>query len=135
MLIAISFLVLGLLIGTLTALTAESVVSTLLPLIFTFAGGSAIAFGSTLKKEVLNLASVAILTLSIGALSGIYSGVYIFEHKLLTPENKRESRSETPYLRNLKIEKINIIDHQKRSGVLTTEEAYQEILNIMKNQE
>jgi hypothetical protein len=128
----IAFCTLGFLIGTLTAFTADSVVSSLIPLFFAFAGGSAIAFGKNLEKHTRDLAALAILGLSVGCVIGVYSGVYVFEHKLLTPQEMRVARDDSAYLRNLSMSQIDLIDQQKRSGILTTEQAYTELTKVIR---
>jgi Na+/glutamate symporter len=127
-----AFSTLGFLIGTLTAFTADSVVSSLIPLFFAFAGGSAIAFGKNFEKHARDLAALAILGLSIGCVIGVYSGIYVFERKLLTPQEMRETRDDSAYLRKLSMDQIDLIDQQKRSGILTTEQAYAELTKIIR---
>ena len=79
-----AFSMLGLLIGTLVGLTSESVVQTLLGLLFALMGGSVIAFLSKLSPEDRKTASQAIASLSIGCLIGIYSGIVVTQYRLLS---------------------------------------------------
>ncbi len=133
----LAFLFLGLLIGILTGMTAESVTSTLMALLFTFGGGSAIAFVHKLDNKGRKLASQAIVVLSISCLIGIFAGVYITERQLLTPEDYRSSPEISSVearklLRSKLISEVNIIDQAYKGGQLSVEQAYEAIYKTVK---
>jgi len=130
LLLGLAFLTLGFLIGTLVGMTSASVVSSLIPLLFAFGGGSAVAFLRKLDREAQRRASIAILYLSIGCIIGVYSGIIITENQFLSPKTIKEttsSRDDRTYIRSNTITKVNYIDAQLEKGNLTTKEAYEQL--------
>jgi hypothetical protein len=82
----VAFAALGLLIGNLVGLTAQSVVSSLLGLLFAFVGGSVLVFLEKLTPEIRKLAGQSILALSVSCLIGTYVGIVVSEWQLLSPK-------------------------------------------------
>jgi hypothetical protein len=83
--IALGFLCLGLLIGTLVGLTATSVVVSVLGLLFAFAGGSVLAFLHKIGAADRVAAGQALMTFSLACLVGLYAAIYVSEHRILSP--------------------------------------------------
>lgn len=131
-----AFLALGFLIGNLAGLTSESITNTLMGLLFAFAGGSAITFMHKLDEIARANASKAIFSLALACLLGIYSGIFISEHQLLSPHEQKvagraniESRK---YLRENLFPLAQTIDQKKANGHLTPEEAYEQLYKLIK---
>ena len=130
MLIAFAFASLGFLIGNMVGMTSSSVVSSLIPLLFAFGGGSAIAFIQKLEIDARKLASIAITCLSLSCLAGIYSGILMTEYHILSPENQNrtsQSREESTYLRAGTTSLVNFIDSQIAKGNITVAEGYEQL--------
>lgn len=126
----LAFAALGFLIGNMVGLTAESVISALLPLLFAFGGGSAVGLLHKLDADGRKAASGAILSLSIACLVGTYIGITVSEYQLLTPPERRQLRadasiSESKYLRSFLASEASRIDQLKATGILTAEQAYE----------
>lgn len=151
--LAFAFATLGLLIGTLVGLTSESVVQSLIGLLFALMGGSVIALLGKLSPEDRTKASQAIASLSIGCLIGIYSGIIVTQYRLLSPriestkpliaaqapsppappEPKGAARAEISkerYVRSAIIDKANAIDIRYKSNRITLEQAYEEMYSL-----
>lgn len=129
-LVLAAFLSLGGVIGTLTAFTATGVVASLLPLFFAFAGGSAIAFSGQADRRAAVAASVAIIGMSLGCLLGVYTGIYVAQHKLLTPPESRASPASGSYLREFSVDQAEMIEQLRQAGTLSTEDAYKQLLEV-----
>jgi hypothetical protein len=84
--IVLSFLALGFLIGNIVGMTAQSVVTSLLGLLFAFAGGSVLTFIHKLDAGERRLAGQAVLALSLACVGGLYTGIFVSEHRLLSPK-------------------------------------------------
>lgn len=136
--LAFAFAMLGLLIGTLVGLTSESVVQTLLGLLFALMGGSVIALLGKLSPEDRKTASQAIASLSIACLIGIYSGIIVNQYRLLSPRvdsNKPKvpstvEISKETYIRSATIDKANAIDIRYHKKLITAEQAYEEMYSL-----
>lgn len=125
-----AFLALGFLIGNLVGMTSASVVSALIPLLFAFGGGSAIAFLEKLNVDAQKRAAVAVMCLSLACLLGVYTGIFTTEYHLLSPRKAvpgTVSRLDNTYLKSLVISDANIIDQQLAKGRITLEEAYMQL--------
>ena len=126
-----AFACLGFLIGNLIGLSAESTLSVVLPLLFAFGSGSAVAFLHKLNINDRKLAASAVAALSISCLIGTYTGVIVSEYQLLTPHKDIKENSsaivDRKYLRSFDINYVETIDQSYKSGVYTVEEAYEEI--------
>lgn len=142
MLTIVAFACLGFLIGSLIGLSVESTLAVLIPLLFTFAGGSAIAFFTKMETASRRITSAAVIALSLASLIGVYSGIYISEHQLLSPAGVREerlhhgaSRQEMGYLRAQDISNINAINQQYRTGDLTAQQAYERLYELISRED
>lgn len=142
MIYSLAFITLGFLIGNLVGMTSASVVSTLIPLLFVFGGGSAVAFLQKLDNEKQLRASIAIFCLSISCLGGTYTGILVTEYQLLSPQTNNQipdRRTERTYLRSSTTSLVNAIDAQRAKGNLTADQAYEQlkqgILELYKNTE
>lgn len=136
----LAFLFLGFLVGNLAGITAESVTSSLLALLFAFGGGSAIAFVHKLDSAKRKLASQAVVVLSIGCLVGTYLGIYVTERQLLTPTSYRT----TPEKSSIELRKVlraglvsqaSMIDQLHKSGTLSAEKAYETLYETIMRSE
>lgn len=134
----LAFASLGFLVGNIVGMTASSVVNQLIALLFAFIGGTAIALVRKLDKNQLRLASIAISSVCISCLLGVYLGVIVTQYQLLSPSKSNsvasvdnsnlatEYRSPQPYLRNNLIKSCQFINQQLQKGNLTSEEANNE---------
>jgi hypothetical protein len=146
--IVVGFASLGLLIGTMTGMSSESVVKSLISLLFVFVGGSVLALLHRLTPHDRNIAGGAIFGMSLGCLLGLYSGIFVSEHRVLTPgtaasetadvrsgpktarsANGEEDGHRYFYLRASMMSKANAIDIQKKAG-LSVEEAYEQMYQV-----
>lgn len=136
MLLVIAFVSLGFLIGNLAGLTSASITVPLLSALFAFGGGSAVAWLQKIDTESRHLASVIIFSLSLSCLIGVYSGIYVSEHQLLTPEKVRQERWADDssltylYLRSVDIALAHKIDQMYTSKRITAEQAYEQIYEM-----
>lgn len=130
----LAFIALGFLIGNLIGLTAESVTSSVLALLFAFGGGSAIAFIQKLNIQERVLASKAILALAISCLIGVYAGIYIAENQIFTPDEgrveKRISIEDRKYLRENIVNSANSIDQLYANKQINLQKAYMEMYQL-----
>ena len=124
----------GFLVGNLIGFTAESVVKSLIPLLFAFGGGSAIAFMGKLTEMEQVRASVAIGFFSLSCLLGTYTSILLVEHQIFTPERVINSDREgitkitdRKLLRSTILSASSSIDQRVRSGLINHEEAYREL--------
>jgi hypothetical protein len=127
---AMAFASLGLVIGTLVGLSADSLGKVVIPILFTFAGGSVIAFQEKLEGTKLKVAMQGLLGLGIGSLIGVYSALLITEYRLLTPSEARKrdvstisKPSDGKYLRRETIDTLILTEQRLRVGTISTEEA------------
>ncbi len=111
-------------IGTLLALSEQSLAKTVIAALFASFGGSVILLMEKLTgKNQLN-AVLAILMVSTGTILGTYSGLYVNEHELLTPPTRRATRASSEnqapcprkYLRENALSRAAAIDTQYRTG-------------------
>jgi len=131
---ALAFLMLGFLAGQLVALSAASLAESLLGLLFAFGGGSAIALLKKLDGADRILACKGIFLLSAGCLAGIYGGIYVSQHQLLTPDRAvaaaRIKSGAVTYLRENLTSAALAVDQRKANGDLTAAQAVEELVNI-----
>ena len=134
--IALAFICLGFLIGNLAGLSAGGVARTLLPLLFAFGGGSAVAFMQKLEPDNRKRAAVAIIALSISCLVGLYSGVLVAEYQWLSPEKEkahltRASIEARKYVREHLVSPANKIDTKLTNNELPIREAYEQLYKLI----
>jgi hypothetical protein len=132
--LVVGFALLGLLIGNLVGMTSAPVTSSVLSLLFAFTGGSILVMLEKLTVDTRRLAGQAIAALSVACLIGVYAGILVTEHQLLSPPRARDaaltaasrnSRDENTYLRSAELSsEADAIDLQVRQGALTYREAY-----------
>jgi hypothetical protein len=139
--IVIAFVCLGFLIGNLVGFSSSSSLAVLIPLLFTFAGGSAVGFLPKLEVDTRRLAAGAVIALSLACLAGVYFGIFVSERQLLSPPNVRAvaSTSQTTrpertyfYLRAEELKEVDVIDQKFRSNELTAEQAYEQLYESVK---
>jgi hypothetical protein len=145
LLLCFSFFTLGLLVGTLLAFSQQSLTQAVVAALFAFFGGSIVPL--TLLKDRNSLAAIAISTmgLSIGAMAGVYSGIYVNEHQLLSPnklvqgvknslKEKDQASDRLPetskYLKENVMKEAYAIDGKLRGNLLSKDTAYEQILAI-----
>lgn len=134
-----AFLVLGLLIGTLLAMSAQSIVQAVIAALFAMFGGSILVLLEKVSPTNQLKSCVAILAVSLGTLVGVYSGVYVNEHELLTPTSRRVSAFESrrmdteveKYLKAYVRPKAAAIDEQYTNKMIKAEEAYDRLRKVV----
>jgi len=140
MLLSIGLFTLGLLIGTLVAMSAHSLAQGVLASLFALFGGSLLGLLQKVPIHDQFKVAAGILAISVGTLIGLYSGIYVNEHQLLTPVDARivarRTGSSAPleankYLRSTVLSKANAIDQQYRNGGFTDKQAYDELRKIL----
>jgi hypothetical protein len=127
----------GLLVGTLLALSAESVAQALIAALFALFGGSLLAFLRHVSLIDQLKTSAGVLAISVGTLGGVYSGIYVNQHQLLTPTALQASRPSdvvNTYLRGYVMPTSAAIDTQYRNKELTAEQAYQRLHELVDKQ-
>jgi hypothetical protein len=138
-LVVLAFACLGFLIGNLVGLSAESTLAVIIPLLFSFGGGSAVAFLPKLALPDRQQAAAAVIALSIACLAGAYFGIFISEHQLLSPASlsvKRQSSiGEMKYLRAFDMRDVDTIDQQYRTHVFGAEKAYELLHKLVSSRE
>ena len=93
--IGLGFAAFGFLVGTTAGLSTAELTITLLGLLFALVGGSVGAFLAKLDVDGRKLAGAALLSFSIFASAGLYSGLYIRINDLLviaSPETTRTGK-------------------------------------------
>lgn len=140
--ILFAFLCLGFLIGNLVGFSSGSVLAVLLPLLFTFGGGTAVGFLPKLDVDKRRLAAAAVIALSLSCLAGVYVGIFVSERQLLSPAHVRETVSTKPttredrgYLRTALFDEATIIDQKFRANELNAEQAYEQLYQLVKKGE
>jgi hypothetical protein len=133
--VVLAFVCLGFLIGNLVGLSAESALAVIVPLLFAFGGGSAVAFLHKLGPAERTRSAGAVVALSIGCLIGVYVGIVVSERQALSPSKRRLAREATTadlkYLRSADIEKVNEIDQRYKGGALSAAEAYERLYSLV----
>lgn len=140
LLLASGFLFLGIVVGTLLAMSAQSLAQAVIAALFALFGGSLLALLEKLPEEAQGKAALSLLAISVGTLVGVYSGLYINERQLLTPENLRLSKGQlqqgvTPnsipkYLRENFQDARTSIDMKYRNKFLSAEDAYDSLRKL-----
>ena len=132
-----AFAVLGLLVGTLLAFSAQSLAQAVLAALFAFFGGSILQIMATRTRAFQLAAALATLALSLGTIAGIYSGVYVNEYQLLSPIDHRGNEGtgnaalgSRKYLRENLLKQADEIDSKRRSGAITLEDAYEQMFKL-----
>jgi hypothetical protein len=140
--IAFAFISLGFLVGHLAGFSADGVTKSLLPLLFAFVGGSAVAFMQKLQQSDRNRAAIAIIALSLSCLVGLYSGIVVSEYQWLSPDREvalatRPSVKQRKYLMEHVVPQAKAIDTKLSNEELTQKQAYDQLyeLLIMKSKE
>jgi hypothetical protein len=131
---AFAFACLGFLIGNLVGLSATSALAVIIPLLFTFGGGSAIAFLPKLDTASRKLAATAVIALSLSCLIGVYFGIFVSEHQFLSASStsRQIAIAERKYLRSTSLSEVDVIDQKLRTRELTAEEAYRQLYQLVK---
>jgi hypothetical protein len=129
---------LGLLVGNLVGLTAKSVVTSLLGLLFAFIGGSVIALLNKLPPADRRLAGQCVVALSLGCLIGTYGGIVVSEYQLLSQKKDQPARisvADRKYLRSEVFGPAQAIRKQYAQGDITLEEAYRQLGALLQKAE
>src|SRR6516162_4249333 len=114
----IAFFALGFLIGNLTALSASPIAAILVPSLFTFMGGSVLAFFSKIHDKDRPVVWKSILSFSLACLAGIYIGIELNSRQLLGPipfsaaKSSSEAARSYLYLREADPSAIDAIDQR-----------------------
>ena len=132
--IGLAFASLGFLVGNLIGLSAESTLSVVIPLVFAFGGGSAIAFLHNLKPEDRRQAGVAVTALAVACLIGVYCGIFVSEYQLFSPNltqaPETASIESRKYLRNVDVRAVDLVDQRYKSNEITAEQAYETLYDL-----
>lgn len=130
----LAFASLGFLIGSLIGLSAESTLGVVLPLLFAFGGGSAVTFLHKLEPVDRKLAGAAVTALSLFCLAGVYSGIFVSEHQLLSPSADQDAElgsiEARKYLRSVDARLVDVIDQRYKGRELTAAEAYEALYQL-----
>lgn len=137
----LAYSIFGLLIGNLVGLTSDKVTNSLISLVFTFAGSTALILSQKMKDDIKIQINKAISYFALFCIIGVYTGIIVSEYQLLTPEeikkirqeNKEVSRASNTYLQGIPVETINLIDIQVQNKELTYEQGYEKLYNIITN--
>ncbi len=133
--VVVAFACLGFLIGNLVGLSAESTLAVVIPLLFSFGGGSAVALLPKLDQPSRKEASAAVIALSVSCLAGVYSGILVSEYQFLSPRassvSGATSIAEKKYLRSLNLNDVDRIDQRYRAGDLTADKAYEQLYQLI----
>ena len=129
----VAFSFLGLLVGNIVGLTSASISNTVLAAIFAFIGGSVVTFQSKLTNEQIRFALHAITAFSIFTLFGIYIGILVKEYQLLSPASNIADKN--PYLRSSTSDyvKIDELEDEVIAGRKTKQQAFDEMLDLLKD--
>ncbi len=153
----LGFCALGFLIGNLTGMTSESVVTPLVGLLFAFVGTSILAVLHKLNIDDRRLAGKAVLALASCCLIGVYVGIIVTENRWLSPKARRNTpaiststvpspgnqepsergkdvSANTKYLADRPLSPPDEIDFQLFHGNLTLHEAYLQMYNLARSQ-
>ena len=140
----VAFALLGLLVGNLVGLSSAAVTTSILGLLFTFAGGSAVGAMHKIGPEDRKRASIAIAVLCLFCLLGVYAGIYVAEHKLLSPPavpqeksagaGKKDTFEARKYLRADTIDAVAGIDQEFRNEHITAEQAVEQMLQLFREE-
>lgn len=129
--LSMGMLALGIVVGTLVAMSATSLAQGVLAALFALFGGSLLGFLKQVRVEDQLKVAAGVLAIAVGTLIGIYSGIYVNEYKLLTPPQLRASEQDTKYLRAAELSRANAIDQQYRNHQLQAEEAYAQLRKLI----
>jgi len=137
--LGLAFLSLGVFIGTLLAMSAQSLAQAVVAALFASFGGSILLLVEKLAKDKLAKACLGILAISLGGLIGTYSGIYVTEYQVLTPVSLRVNSSKAAttgtesrkYLRENVVSGASAIDMKYRTGALPANEAYEKLKSLL----
>jgi hypothetical protein len=134
--LVIGFGSLGLLIGTLLAMSAEPLAHGVIAAMFALFGGSLLSFLKRFESKDQIKTGFGVAAISIGTLIGVYSGLYITEHQLFTPQNLRVTsasmkESVPKYLRDFQMTRAETIDAQYRNNHITIQQAYDQLRQVI----
>jgi hypothetical protein len=133
----------GYLLGFLAGMTQEAMVQPLVALLFAFLGGSIFVLLAKLTAEDRALAGKMLGALSLFCILGVVTGVVILQHRWLSPhpviaQDVCSSKDPPPaciYLRSAALTQANIIDQQKRSKLITSDDAYEQLYKIIQDKD
>lgn len=114
---------LGFLIGNLVGLTASSVVTPLLGLLFAFAGGSVLGLLHKINDRDRQIAGASLLALSIFCLGGMYLGILTTQYRWLSPPASKSEALERGR-RTVREGEAERIDGARLAGI-KTQDAYE----------
>ena len=145
--LSLGLLSLGILIGTLLAMSAQSLAKSVIAALFALFGGSLLTFLQKVPIQDQFKASVGILAISVGTMIGIYSGLYVNEYRLLSPpalrprvasNSKVELAPLEPkysYLRASDLDDLEAIDQKYRTQAITAKDAYEQLRSHITSKE
>ncbi len=145
--LGIGLFMLGVLVGTLVAMSEQHLAQAVIAALFALFGGSLLTFLQRLTDDNQKRASIGVLAISLGALVGVYSGLYVNEYQLLTPPARRFMLGPIPnstveakkdfeikarkYLKENVLPPANAIDMKYRTHLLSAEAAYEQLRELL----
>lgn len=132
----LAFACLGFLVGNLIGLSAESTLGVVMPLLFAFGGGSALAFLHQISEANRRTAAKAVVSLTLACLVGTYAGIVVSERQWLTPVELRStggSIEDRKVLRSLAIAEVDLIDTRYKLGEISAADAYERLHKVVIN--
>ena len=137
-LLCLAFVSLGLLVGTLLAFSAQSLAQAVVAAVFAFFGGSILSVLNNKSRNTQVATAAGTLGLSLGALLGVYTGIFVNEHQLLSPAKpgpasiaaSSAAPGQIKYLRENLLRSASEIDQMRRTKAISTEEAYERLFKI-----
>lgn len=130
--IGLGFAGFGALVGTTVGLSSAAITMTLLGLLFAMIGGSIGVLLGKLDTEGRQFAGVALLTFSVCAILGLYSGIYVRINDLLRVPPSGQTAISGPtteittvsdYLKGLDVSLVDFVKLEVCSGRMTVPEA------------
>jgi hypothetical protein len=136
----LAFAAVGLVAGVLSGLSASSVVSALLGLVFAFFGGSVITVLHKLTAAQQQVAAKCLFCLCLLCLAGVLGGIAISEWQLLSPSGirhggERKTVEQRKYLKETLATDAATIDNDLRQGNINGAEAYKRLREAIRKAE
>ena len=114
---------LGMLVGNLIGLSTDSLSSVLLPALLTLVGAGGFGFLSKLAESERAIAMTSAASFCIACLVGIYSSVWLTEHRIFTPPNSYGTPiKERKVLRGDEIQRTCALFSRYDKGLLSSEQ-------------
>jgi hypothetical protein len=123
----VAFVALGLLVGSLTGLSASPIATVVVPASFALFGGSLLALLSKVSREDREVVARCIIAFSAVCWIATLSSIWVTTHQLLGPPRSGADL----YLRGATLNQVTVIDQQYRSHILTADDAYKQLFQLV----